>query len=72
MTQRLTGPALVAYLRDNPTSEAMRAAADEIVGLRYAVATAIVACRRVDRAVDGVDFPALRKGLADALGDSDD
>ena len=39
MTQRLTGPALVAYLRDNPTSDVMRAAADEIDRLRVAMAT---------------------------------
>lgn len=37
MTQRLTGPALVEYLRDNPTSDAMRAAADEIERLRDAL-----------------------------------
>lgn len=30
MTEQLTGPALVAYLRDNPTSDAMQAAADEL------------------------------------------
>lgn len=36
---RLTGPALVAYLRDNPTSDAMRAAADEIERLRKALST---------------------------------
>lgn len=35
---RLTGPALVAYLRDNPTSDAMRAAADEIESLRRTLA----------------------------------
>lgn len=34
MSQKLTGDALVAYLRDNPTSDAMRAAADEIERLR--------------------------------------
>lgn len=39
MSQRLTGPALVAYLRDNPTSDAMRAAADEIERLRVALTT---------------------------------
>lgn len=43
MSQKLTGPALIAYLRDNPTSDAMRAAADEIERLRAIVAT----CARV-------------------------
>lgn len=38
MDKRLTGPELVAYLRDNPTSDAMRAAADEIDRLRVAMA----------------------------------
>lgn len=37
MTQRLTGPALIEYLRDNPTSDAMRSAADEIERLRTAL-----------------------------------
>lgn len=37
MSQKLTGNALVAYLRDNPTSDAMRAAADEIERLREAL-----------------------------------
>ena len=37
MTQRLTGPALVTYLRDNPTSYVMQAAADEIERLRTAL-----------------------------------
>lgn len=35
-----TPEALVAYLRDNPTSDAMRAAADEIERLRAALTTA--------------------------------
>lgn len=73
MSKPLTGHALVDYLRDNPTSDVMRAAADEIVGLRYAVATSLRACERVNRVVDGVDFAALAKGLRGALmGDSDD
>lgn len=40
MTKQLTGPALVAYLRDNPTSDVMRAAADEIERLHEALTTA--------------------------------
>lgn len=39
MTKQLTGPALVAYLRDNPTSDVMRAAADEIERYRLALTT---------------------------------
>lgn len=39
MTQKLTGPALVEYLWDNPTSYAMRAAAYEIERLRLALTT---------------------------------
>ena len=37
MSQNLTGTALVAYLRDNPTSDAMRAAADEIERLQQSL-----------------------------------
>lgn len=39
MTKKLTGPALVAYLRSNPTSDVMRAAADEIERYRLALTT---------------------------------
>lgn len=39
MTQKLTGPDLVRYLRINPTSDAMRAAANEIERLRLALTT---------------------------------
>lgn len=67
MILQLSGPFLVAYLRATPTSDDRRAAADEIERLRKAVASALVACERVNRVVDGVDFPALAKGLNVAL-----
>lgn len=39
MDQRMSGPALVTYLRDSPTSEASRWAAAEIEHLRAALTT---------------------------------
>lgn len=39
MDQRMSGPALVTYLRDSPTSEVSRWAAAEIEHLRAALAT---------------------------------
>lgn len=73
MTKPLTGYALVLYLRAGPTSDDRQWAADEIVSLRYAVASALNACQRVNRVVDGVDFAALAKGLRGALsGEIDD
>lgn len=48
MDKRLTGPELVKYLRDNPTSDAMRAASDEIErlreALRWAAGSLLAAC----------------------------
>lgn len=41
MSQRLSGPALVAYLRDSPSSDAGRWAADEIERLRGALSDLI-------------------------------
>lgn len=62
MTQRLTGPALVAYLRDNPTSEAMRAAADEIERLRDALAEVL----RVNETEAGDDVKVWAKAMLSA------
>jgi hypothetical protein len=41
MTEPLTGTALIDYLRDNPTSDAMRMAADEIERLHAAATLAL-------------------------------
>lgn len=58
MTKKLTGPALVAYLRDNPTSDAMRAAADEIERLRAALEA------MMDYAGQPISHPAARLARA--------
>lgn len=41
MTEPLKGTALIAYLRDNPTSDAMRMVADEIERLHAAATLAL-------------------------------
>ena len=75
MSKKLTGPALVAYLRGNPTSDAMRAAADEIERLR----AALTECLRVNETDAGDDVKVWAKAMLDARaalaqeqGDSDD
>ena len=62
MTDKLTGPALVAYLRDNPTSDAMRAAADEIERLREV----LTECLRVNETDAGNDVRVWAKAMLNA------
>lgn len=67
MPKRLTGPALVDYLRDNPTSDAMRAAADEIE--RYRLALTTIKTWPVDSALN-MDAYNMQVVAHAALGDT--
>jgi hypothetical protein len=62
MTKQLTGPALVAYLRQFPTSDDRQWAADEIERLREA----LTECLRVNETDAVDDVKVWAKAMLDA------